>query len=56
MDSETASEENVPANQVQIPKTFHFGHSSTKTFNRKKSSLLEQDKMLDELMESLPQS
>lgn len=41
---------------VQVPKTFHFGHHATRGFSKQKKSVLESDKMLDELKESLPET
>lgn len=37
-----------------IPKAFHFGHIAAKSFQRPRKSVLDEDKTLEELKESLP--
>jgi len=40
----------------QLPKTFHFGHTATKSFTKPRKSILDSSTLMDDLKESLPQT
>lgn len=49
----------TPEKVFEVPKAFHFGHSGVKGFakpRKPKKSILESENMMEDLMESLPES